>query len=131
VHVDQPRKYEGGICGLIIGNSIFDIDLQMVHASEAVASPPKGHHVSHLQRYPAVSSLRLSSVCCLYEIDNAPKGSVIFISGPHDGPNALWGDLMSTAAAAQGLKGAIVDGRIRDIRGLAQVGLPVSPRKQC
>jgi hypothetical protein len=33
---------------------------------------------------------------------------------------------MSTAAAAQGLKGAIVDGRIRDIRGLAQVGLPVS-----
>ena len=69
---------------------------------------------------------KLNIACCYVQIDNAPKGSVIFISGPTDGPNALWGDLMSTAAAAQGLRGAVVDGRVRDIRGLREVGVPVS-----
>jgi hypothetical protein len=51
----------------------------------------------------------------------------MFIQGPPtDGPNALWGDLMSTAATARGLQGAIVDGRVRDIRGLREVGFPAS-----
>ncbi|KAH8089053.1 ribonuclease E inhibitor RraA/Dimethylmenaquinone methyltransferase [Filobasidium floriforme] len=92
---DQPGS------GLDILGKAFTV--KMVQVDEPVPDPPKGHH-----------------------IDNAPRGSVMFIQGPPtDGPNALWGDLMSTAATARKLQGAIIDGRVRDIRGLREVGFPV------
>jgi regulator of RNase E activity RraA len=39
--------------------------------------------------------------------------------------NAPWGELLSTAARARGARGAVIDGLIRDIRKIEQLGFPV------
>jgi regulator of RNase E activity RraA len=39
--------------------------------------------------------------------------------------NAPWGELLSTAAKARGARGAIVDGLVRDVRKIEELGFPV------
>ena len=42
--------------------------------------------------------------------------------------NAPWGELLSTAAKARGGRGAVVDGLVRDVRKIEQLGFPVFAR---
>lgn len=62
----------------------------------------------------------------MIEIDNIPRGSVVFIKGPRDVPNALYGGLMSMRARTSGAVGTIVDGSIRDLQEHRDLGYPVS-----
>lgn len=39
--------------------------------------------------------------------------------------SAVWGELLSTAAAAQGVTGAVMDGAARDIAQIVAIGFPV------
>jgi regulator of RNase E activity RraA len=119
------RAYTVKVGHLRLGCIVRDSS-QLVHASETVSNPPKGHHASFIKSFIIVLYNANITLPPHSQLDNAPSNSVVFISGPSDGPNALWGDLMSTAASAKGLKGAIVDGRVRDMRGLAEIGVPVS-----
>lgn len=51
-------------------------------------------------------------------------GSVLVIKGG-DAVSGVWGELLSTAALARGLVGAIVDGLTRDVAGIERAGFPV------
>jgi len=51
-------------------------------------------------------------------------GSVLVIKGG-DAISGVWGELLSTAALARGLVGAIVDGLTRDVAGIERAGFPV------
>ena len=42
-----------------------------------------------------------------------------------------WGEILSEAAAARGLAGLVIDGGVRDVRALKQVGLPVFSSSIC
>ncbi|CAG8439189.1 6538_t:CDS:2 [Diversispora eburnea] len=57
--------------------------------------------------------------------DAAPEGSVVFVSAPPNSINAVWGGLMNTRAKERGVKGVIVDGRVRDLGELRADRLPV------
>lgn len=60
-------------------------------------------------------------------VDHADPGSVLILAG--GGENyAFWGDHLSEQAAAAGLAGVVVDGGVRDVAGIDQVGLPVFAR---
>ncbi|GAA5795392.1 ribonuclease E inhibitor RraA/Dimethylmenaquinone methyltransferase [Helicostylum pulchrum] len=48
-------------------------------------------------------------------VDAAHEGSIIVISAPPDVKNAVWGGLMSARAKAKGVKGVVIDGRVRDL----------------
>jgi 4-hydroxy-4-methyl-2-oxoglutarate aldolase len=39
--------------------------------------------------------------------------------------NAPWGELLSTASRARGARGAIVDGLVRDVQKIEELGFPV------
>jgi len=60
-------------------------------------------------------------------LEKAPKGSVLvattqnFIAG-------YWGEVLTVAAQAAGLKGLIIDGGVRDIAAMEQRGFPVFAR---
>ncbi|WVF71413.1 hypothetical protein IAT40_006217 [Kwoniella sp. CBS 6097] len=58
-------------------------------------------------------------------VDACPPGSVILISSPFVGRAACWGGLMSTAAKAKGIKGAIIQGGCRDLAEHRALGFPV------
>ena len=58
-------------------------------------------------------------------VDSFLPGEVAVIGTHKSLRNAPWGELLSTAAKTRGARGAIVDGLIRDVRKIEQLGFPV------
>ena len=54
---------------------------------------------------------------------------VIHVSGKY--AHGYWGEVMSTAAKARGLAGRVIDGCVRDVTLLQQIGFPVFARGLC
>jgi 4-hydroxy-4-methyl-2-oxoglutarate aldolase len=54
---------------------------------------------------------------------------VVSVSGAYD--HGYWGEVMSTAAKSVGLQGLIIDGCVRDIAMLEEIGFPVFARGLC
>lgn len=62
----------------------------------------------------------------LYELLSNPLDShFLVISGARSVPGAVWGELLTFAAAAHGAAGVLIDGSARDRPALAQIGLPI------
>ena len=58
----------------------------------------------------------------------AEPGDIIVVSTCGNTTSAVFGELMGRSAAAQRVGGLIVDGAIRDVDGLARLGLPAYSR---
>jgi 4-hydroxy-4-methyl-2-oxoglutarate aldolase len=58
-------------------------------------------------------------------LDSVLPGEVVVVSTLESSRNAPWGELLSTAARARGARGAIIDGLIRDVKKIEQLGFPV------
>lgn len=61
-------------------------------------------------------------------LDAAKPGDVVVIDTSGSQRNAVLGDLVTNKARHRGIAGFIVDGLIRDLAGLKEVGLPVFAR---
>jgi regulator of RNase E activity RraA len=57
-------------------------------------------------------------------LDDLKPGEVYVATGGV-GPYAMWGELMSTAARARGATGALLNGFIRDTKGILEMKFPV------
>ncbi len=58
-------------------------------------------------------------------VDSFLPGEAAVIGTQKSVRNAPWGELLSTAAKARGARGAVVDGLIRDVRKIEELGFPV------
>jgi 4-hydroxy-4-methyl-2-oxoglutarate aldolase len=58
-------------------------------------------------------------------IDSLKPDDVLVASTNRSTRTCLWGDLLSTASRARGARGAIIDGHVRDVRRIEQMGFPV------
>jgi regulator of RNase E activity RraA len=58
-------------------------------------------------------------------IDSLLPGEVAVIGTSKSTRNAPWGELLSTAAKARGARGAVVDGLVRDVAKIEELGFPV------
>jgi len=61
-------------------------------------------------------------------IAHARPGDVLVLTMPDPFPVALVGDLLATQAREQGVAALLVDGAVRDVEELAELGLPVWAR---
>ncbi len=61
-------------------------------------------------------------------IAHARPGDVLVLTMPDPAPIALVGDLLATQALEQGVAALLVDGSVRDVEELAELGLPVWAR---
>lgn len=61
-------------------------------------------------------------------VDAAPAGSVIVVQTPAGVRSGCWGGLMSTAAQAKGVQGAVLDGGCRDLNEHRALAFPVFAR---
>ena len=59
---------------------------------------------------------------------HARPGDVLVLTMPEPAPVALVGDLLATQAQAQGVAAILVDGAVRDVEELEQMGLPIWAR---
>jgi regulator of RNase E activity RraA len=50
---------------------------------------------------------------------------VVLVSTQQSKRNAPWGELLSTAAKARGAHGAVIDGLVRDVKKIEELGFPV------
>jgi len=70
-----------------------------------------------------------SPVPPVHHIDSAKPGSIIVISAPPGLPNAVFGGLMAARAQFLQAKGAVIDGRCRDLQELREsIKFPVFAR---
>lgn len=58
-------------------------------------------------------------------IDQTQAGDVLILAAAGDTAGAILGDMLATRARHLGAAGALVDGAVRDLEGLALAGLPV------
>ncbi len=61
-------------------------------------------------------------------VDSILPGEVVVASTGGSVRNAPWGELLSTAARARGARGAVIDGLVRDVRKIEELGFPVFAR---
>ena len=61
-------------------------------------------------------------------VAEAPAGSVIVCNGHGSDAGVMMGGLMSTFAKTRGILGAVVDGAVRDIDEIIELGFPVFTR---
>jgi 4-hydroxy-4-methyl-2-oxoglutarate aldolase len=59
---------------------------------------------------------------------HARPGDVLVLTMPDPEPVALVGDLLATQAKAQGAAAVLVDGAVRDVEDLVELGLPIWAR---
>lgn len=58
----------------------------------------------------------------------AQRGEILVITMPDPAPVALVGELLATQAAVRGVAGLLIDGSIRDVEALREMGLPIWSR---
>ena len=58
-------------------------------------------------------------------VDALAPGNVVVASTQRSTRTCLWGELLSTASAARGANGAVIDGYTRDVRQIRQMQFPV------
>jgi 4-hydroxy-4-methyl-2-oxoglutarate aldolase len=68
------------------------------------------------------------NLMCHYSLYKASPGDVLVIDGGGYTEGCIWGGLTSLSAARRNLGGAIVDGAVRDLREIEQLGFPVYAR---
>src|SRR5436309_6752911 len=73
--------------------------------------------VSHIPAEPYAKEIEA--------VDSILPGEVVVVSTSYSGQNAPWGELLSTAAKARGARGAVVDGLVRDVKKIEEIGFPV------
>ncbi|KAI9199483.1 ribonuclease E inhibitor RraA/Dimethylmenaquinone methyltransferase [Polychytrium aggregatum] len=69
-----------------------------------------------------VSDSSVPPYTSVHPLDLVPVGSVLVIKAPAAAPNAVFGGLMATRAQRAGSMGALVEGRIRDLREFWDLG---------
>lgn len=58
-------------------------------------------------------------------VDSIQPGEAIVVSTGQSKRNAPWGELLSTAAKARQARGAVIDGLVRDVRKIEELGFPM------
>lgn len=58
-------------------------------------------------------------------LDSLLPGEVAVVATGDSKRNAPWGELLSTAAFSRGARGAVIDGLVRDVKKIQELGFPV------
>ena len=67
----------------------------------------------------------------LQAVDTCRPDDVLIAAAGGSMRSGLWGELLSTAARRSGCVGAIVDGAVRDVVKMTQMGFPIYARGTC
>jgi 4-hydroxy-4-methyl-2-oxoglutarate aldolase len=96
---------------------LVDLDLQRIVPGSRAAGPAR----------PVLCG-RGDNLMVHAAIAHAHPGDVLVLTMPDPFPVALVGDLLATQALEQGVAALLVDGAVRDVEELAELGLPVWAR---
>ena len=58
-------------------------------------------------------------------MDSILPNDIVMVGTGNSRRSGFWGELLSTAARARGARGAVMDGLVRDVRQIVELGFPV------
>jgi 4-hydroxy-4-methyl-2-oxoglutarate aldolase len=96
---------------------IVDLPLTQVVAGSRVAGPARTALCA-----PGDNTMVHAAVA------HANPGDILVLTSSEPAPVALVGELLATQAQAQGVAGLLIDGAVRDLDELVEVGLPIWTR---
>ncbi len=118
------KLYTGVICDVLdtlgFRNQALEADIRPVHPSMVIAG--------RARTVLSVDVYHIRDDCYDKEIayvDSLTPGDVVVACtnrSPHTG---FWGELLSTASKARGARGTVMDGFVRDVRRIVELGFPV------
>lgn len=127
--LDRYRSMEEGLYTAVVSDSLDQLGrrnqamherLRPVHASCCFAGRARTiawSDVYHIDADPYAMEIEA--------VDSILAGEVLVVSTQESKRNAPWGELLSTAARARQARGAIVDGLVRDVKKIEELGFPV------
>jgi 4-hydroxy-4-methyl-2-oxoglutarate aldolase len=83
------------------------------------------------QGYPCASTVNDDTQTRLNMLDSITPGTVSVWATGGSVECAHWGEIMSTAARERGCTGAVIDGGVRDLDFINQMGYPVFAKFRC
>ena len=95
----------------------MDAGIQAITPSKTVIGP-----AFTVECYPT------GIITCHKALGEVPTGYVLVVDGQGDPNGALWGELTSMEAMQHGVLGIVVDGAVRDVSSIRQMGFPVWAR---
>jgi len=98
----------------------MDATLRPIYAGAVVVG--RAHTVLSHDVYEAPTNPYNAEIVA---IDSLQPGDVLVASTGGSTRTCFWGDLLSTASRARGARGAVIDGHVRDVRRIEQMGFPV------
>jgi 4-hydroxy-4-methyl-2-oxoglutarate aldolase len=96
---------------------LVDLDLHRIVPGSRVAGPAR-----------PVRCGQADNLMVHAAIAHARPGDVLVLTMPVPRPVALVGDLLATQAKARGVAGLLIDGSVRDVEELVEIGLPIWAR---
>jgi 4-hydroxy-4-methyl-2-oxoglutarate aldolase len=96
---------------------LVDLDLQRIVPGSRAAGPAR----------PILCG-QADNLMVHAAIAHANPGDVLVLTMPVPRPVALVGDLLATQAKARGVAGLLIDGSVRDVEELVEIGLPIWAR---
>ncbi|WP_435178501.1 4-carboxy-4-hydroxy-2-oxoadipate aldolase/oxaloacetate decarboxylase [Halorussus sp. AFM4] len=127
---------------------VTDIDRPAAERVEALADVPTAvvsdvtsaetvldHEIGHAAGRPALLGTAVTvrsppgdNLMVHRALQLAEAGDVLVVDAGGHTDSGIWGELTSTSARAHGLRGTVVDGAVRDIREIDELGYPVYAR---
>ncbi|WP_251343455.1 RraA family protein [Haloplanus halophilus] len=62
-------------------------------------------------------------------LDAAREDEVVVVDADESVDEAIWGELLSSYASEQGVRGMVTDGAVRDVSGIRELGFPAFARE--
>lgn len=98
---------------------LLDPDIRTAWAGAAIAGPA----------YP-VRCAPYDNLAIQLAMEHAPEGSVLVVDA-HGSRAGFWGEVLTVAAQARGVRGLVIDGGVRDIAAMRRLGFPAFSRHVC
>jgi 3-hexulose-6-phosphate synthase/6-phospho-3-hexuloisomerase len=102
-------------------------DAMHTHGSMTGLMPFIGHNVKMIGQAVTVRTMDGDWAKAVEAIDLAQKGDVIVVD-VHGGEMAIWGELASWSCKMRGISGIVIDGAIRDVDAILEMGFPAFAR---
>jgi 4-hydroxy-4-methyl-2-oxoglutarate aldolase len=120
----QRELYTGVICDVLdsldLRHQAMEGDVRPVHPDMALAG--RARTVLSVDVYHVPDNCYEKEIAF---VDALLPGDVAVGCTNRSTRTGLWGELLSTAARARGARGAVMDGYVRDVRRIVDMGFPV------
>ena len=123
-HVMQEQLYSAVLCDALdqvgLRDQAMRTDIRPVYPDAVVVG--RAMTMQSVDVYEPETNIYEHEIAA---VDSLKPGDVMVASTQQSTRTCLWGELLSTAAAARGARGAVIDGYTRDVRLIQKMQFPV------